>query len=607
MINLIAEIGINHKGNYQKAINLIDQAASAGCWAVKFQFRDVGSFYKSSSEIGDEILLREIKRTDLSSKKLADLASYARSIGLNAGVSFYRYYDFQAMGDDAMFFDFYKVPSAECTNHYLIRKLLDSGKKVMVSTGGHSLKDIEKALSQFINDDIVIFHCVANYPAKLGSQNLQFIYSLKELGFKDVGYSSHDEDSEICFIAMSMGIKWIERHLTDDVEGDGLDDSSSSEISDFFKMNSFSSQIDNILGKIDRAPNQGEILNMQNLGTSLYAKTKIKKNSMINISNFEIKVPRVGLSPGDYFLYYENKKIELDLEKGDALTKRHFKKNINYNNKKLFDYGKKNLIGIPVRLHDFNSYSDYIKTETYEFHLSYEEVLSKNLHDIIDSINPNYAISIHLPDYLPGNRIIDPISDNSFNKKDSQKLISKVINFAKSISERINKKVPIVGSFSQRNGRDRYEVLDDLFTYLKSIDESEINIYPQWLPVYAWYFGGSVKLDLFNSEKDIDYVINNSIDICLDLCHLSLSAKYFNKDWRNWYSRLKPFVGHFHFADAVGVDGEGLPIGEGDIGDFSIFSDMPVMKIIEVWQGHHNGGIGFIKALNTLFEQEGKK
>ena len=109
MINLIAEIGINHKGSYAKAKDLVDQAAMAGCWAVKFQFRDVDSFYKSCSEIGDEILLEEIKRTNLTVQELIDLALHAKSLGLKSGVSFFRYQDFQVMGTGVSFFDFFKV------------------------------------------------------------------------------------------------------------------------------------------------------------------------------------------------------------------------------------------------------------------------------------------------------------------------------------------------------------------------------------------------------------------------------------------------------------------------------------------------------------------
>lgn len=607
IIRLIAEIGINHKGSFENAKTLIEQAATSGCWAVKFQYRDIDSFYKSYSEIGDEILFEEIKRTNLTIQQLCDLAIFANSLGLKSGVSFFRSQDFDSIGNGANYFDFYKVPSAECTNHLLINKLLETGKKVMVSTGGHSLSDIKKSLLQFKDKNLIIFHCVANYPTKLGAQNLRFIEKLKSIGFKDVGYSSHDEDFETSLIAMSMGAEWIERHLTIDVKGDGLDDSSSSEVSDFVKLRAFSIQMNNILGERERQPNQGEILNMQNLGTSLYAKSNLNKDSTTSMSDFEIKAPRVGISSGQYLLHYKDKSLMADVTKGSALLKGHFQKEKVFKRDVLFSFAKENKIGIPVRLHDFKYFSDIVKTGVYEFHLSYGEVLDENLFDSIKLLDSDDIVSLHLPDYLSGNRIIDPISDNEITRYDSRVIINRALEFAKVISSKINKRVPIVGSFSQRSQRNRYEVLDDLFSYIESNSANEFNIFPQWLPVYAWYFGGSVKLELFNSKNDIDYLIKHKKQICLDICHLGLSAKYFDASWKDWYKLLKPLNGHFHFADSLGIDEEGLALGEGNIGDFSIFLDEPVMKIIEVWQGHHNQGLGFMKALETLYKQENKK
>ena len=68
----------------------------------------------------------------------------------------------------------------------------------MVSSGGHDSEQLKKAYKVINKDDITIFHCVANYPAKLGSQNLLFINELRDMGFKSIGYSSHDEDYEVC-------------------------------------------------------------------------------------------------------------------------------------------------------------------------------------------------------------------------------------------------------------------------------------------------------------------------------------------------------------------------------------------------------------------------
>ena len=601
---IIAEIGCNHNGDLEEAKSLVRQAASANCWGVKFQFRNVSTFYQSSNEIGDEILSAEIARTDLAIKDLVSLADLARSLGMKSGMSFFRVEDYKVFGPACNSFDFFKVPSAECTNYELIKSLLETKKQVMVSTGGHSVTKIEDTLTKFIDKNLIIFHCVPNYPTKLGAQNLLFIKKLKELGFKDVGYSSHDEDIEVCLMAMAIGAKWIERHLTNDVNGKGLDDSSSSEIKDFKLLDKYARNMSDIMGDKNRLPNQGEILNMQNLGTGMYAKKHGTNLLSHSLSDFEIKAPRVGMSVGEYLQDYKDKPLFVNLNKGEALSKRHFTKVTSYNKDELSVFAKQNLVGIPVRLHDIDKYRGLINTGVYEFHLSYTEVFSEGLLDSVSKVNKDDHISIHLPDYLEGNRIVDPISTDPQTRSDSRELIKRTQEFARHISDKINKHIPIIGSFSQRCGRKREEVLEDLFNYLKTTSANEYKIYPQWLPVYAWYFGGSVKLDLFNRQEDIDYVNKHQLDVTLDLCHLSLSAEYSKESWLDWYNQLKERIGHFHLADAEGVDGEGLDIGSGNIGDFSIFLDSEKIKVIEVWQGHFHDGVGFLKALDTLNKQK---
>jgi N-acetylneuraminate synthase len=597
---IIAEIGINHRGSLDIARSLIDQAAESSCWGVKFQYRHLKSFYHTSEEIGDGIILEELERIDFSLGEYITLADYARNKGLNVGVSFFRIRDIVEFGSAADYFDFFKVPSAECTNTPLIRKLISTGKQVMVSTGGHTNEQIEKALVPFIEDEIVIFHCVANYPAKFGSQNLNVIKALVDFGFKEVGYSSHDEEIEVCLLAMSLGATWIERHLTQNVNGPGLDDSSSSEVDDFFKLEKYASEISNVLGSTQKVLNQGEILNMQNLGTGMYANRDLVAGSIVKLADFEIKAPRVGLSVGDFLTNFQCEEIKLNMVEGKPLEYRSFREKFEYSKEKLFKFAKTNNVGIPVRLHDFGSFKEKIQSSVYEFHLSYQESIGGDFKTSLNLIDKADQISIHLPDYLPGNRIIDPVSEDFANRDESRKLISNITDFAESIRQKTGRDIPIVGSFSQTSNKTKEDVLDELFGFLDSSGVREFNILPQWLPVYAWYFGGAVKLELFNSVKDIKYIVKNERPICLDLCHLALSANYANADWQDWYAMLEPYSRHLHLADAVGVDGEGLPLGEGDIGDFSVFLKSDEMKIIEVWQGHFNEGEGFLRALNTL-------
>lgn len=601
-VNIIAEIGINHRGSVDTARRLIDQAANTNCWGVKFQYRHLNSFYATAEEIGDGMILEELERVDLSIADFISLAEYAKENRLRAGVSFFRTKDFEEFEAAAEHYDFFKVPSAECTNLPLIERLIQTGKQVMVSTGGHGLDVVRRVLAPLSSSDLVIFHCVANYPVKLGAQGLSALRSIADIGFSEVGYSSHDEDVEVCLIAMSMGIKWIERHLTEDVNGSGLDDSSSSEIEDFHKLNRFSEAMDLIIGSEKKKLNQGEILNMQNLGTGLYARRDIRPGETVSLMDFDIKAPRVGLSVGAFLDGYENSKVQTYVSVGRPLEERSFRKVKAYNKPQLFSAARESLVGIPVRLHDFSKFKKLVATGVYEFHLSYQECVSGDLNAPLKHIDKTDRISIHLPDYIPGNVIMDPISKTPDTKNESRKIIARVTEFAESIRQKTGVEIPIVGSFSQTCGFGRTEVLDELFSFLDSNECEGFEILPQWLPVYAWYFGGAMKLDLFNSPEDIEYVVENKRHICIDVCHLSLSANYANQDWKKWYEKLKPYNKHLHLADADGVDGEGLPLGQGDIGEFDLFLEADCLKILEVWQGHFNDGEGFLGALDGLFK-----
>ena len=201
-------------------------------------------------------------------------------------------------------------------------------------------------------------------------------------------------------------------------------------------------------------------------------------------------------------------------------------------------------IAIPVRIHDLNEMREFIGTGCYEFHLSYDEVLSDDIERVIEDCNDDEVYSIHLPDYIPGNRIFDPISSDEDIRKISKRVLERTENLSCNLEQKTGRIVPIVGSFSQRKKEH-----EDFFIELKSevIDCSNQSIYPQWLPVKAWYFGGTMKLDVFNSEMYIKLIEKYNLKICLDVCHVILSANSHNADYKDWLNRLIPFAGHYHW------------------------------------------------------------
>ena len=602
MVKVIAEIGINHKSSVKIAEKLIDAAHSSGCWAVKFQYRDLKGFYSSTKEIGDELVSEQLSKTYLDMNQIQKLTAYAKNKNLKVGISFFTKKDFNKILKSTIDFDFYKIPSAEFSNSELVLKAKSTKKLLILSTGGHNLRDINKKLKFYdFQHNAVILHCTSNYPSEIGSQNLNTIEKLKKNKNIEVGYSSHDIDYEVVFLAASLGAEYIERHITLDKSGAGLDDSSSSELNEFIRINKILNNFKQILGDANKPVNQGEIINLQNLGTALYAKRNLSKNSHVSLDDFSVKAPRKGLTL-DQINKYLNKPLLKDLDLNEPITKSHFikKQNLNQDDYNFLDLNK---ISIPIRFHDMEYIFDQFSIENYEFHLSYEDVkgISNTLLKNKKSLFENKVFSYHLPDYLNSHQLFDPLSKSKHIRTESQKILNKVIQISKIASHENVSPTIFVSSLSQNN----YEDKDTFFSNLKEfIDDlhksSNILFLPQWLPKKAWYFGGAYDINLFSTYEDIEFIKKYNMQICLDIAHLIMSANSAKKDWRLWYKELKHNTKHYHLSDSYGTDGEGVEFGKGELGNPKKIISENEVKVLEVWQGHLNEFGGFKSAVKSL-------
>ena len=242
MTKIIAELGINHNGSFSKCKKMIDQSFNAGCWGVKFQYRNLNKKLKVNSfnsEIGLEIINKELKKNYLKPNRIKKLSNYARKLGLNVGISFFQSEDVNDF--DNYKFDFYKVPSAEALDFDLIKKLIKKKVFLLISLGGLSLKDIlflKKKIRPLIKKSQVCFmHCVSNYPLNPVNANIGFINRLKKIFLNNfIGYSSHESSIHNCIIALSKDIDFIERHFTINKKSKGLDHTSSSDLDEMKEL-----------------------------------------------------------------------------------------------------------------------------------------------------------------------------------------------------------------------------------------------------------------------------------------------------------------------------------------------------------------------------------
>lgn len=605
---MIAEIGINHDGDMDKAKRLIQQARNAGCKGIKFQYRNLKTAYASNAnEIGDEIILTQIKRTYLDARKILELRDFARAIGVEAGISFFTTEDLKDFVHLKTDFDFFKIPSAELLNLELIRDLLQTGKQVYISVGMHNESEIEYTFNA-INDyeNWTPLHCISNYPVADHNTSLGYIKHLSEKWNRAVGYSSHDENWENNLIALSLGATVIERHITEERKAEGLDHSSSSNYEEFVRICHYAQNFDAITsGNGSRIPNQGELLNKQNLGRSFYALRDFEVGQTLKMSDLEYRNPQIGLGISDLEQYL-NKKIVMKLDKGEVLTHQHFQVNRTQVSEDVIEISRRNSVSIPVRLADYWAIRAALPVGAYEFHLSYKEVASDLLSYPFEKSD---RFSVHLPDYIDSTTLIDPFSSDIRIRESSRECIGKVIAFSEKLASQTGYPVPIVASLAGMGmAREAfYPQVKELFSEFHS-DLAPLTL--QWLPPYAWYFGGSIKLPNVNNLEDVSWIEKFSTPITLDISHLLLGKTTFGFDAEEIIQRIKNNIIHWHISDAAGLDGEGLPIGSGGIENEKLISsiiDQNGLKVIEVWQGHFYNYEGFKVAINKIADMKGQK
>ena len=237
---IIAEIGINHNGSLKDAKRLIDMAVSNGCNAVKFQKRTVDVVY-SKEEL-------ERPRPNVFGETNGDLKR-----GLEFGLEEYKEIDEYCKQKHIMWVascwdkgsvDFidqfnppcYKIASASLTDDELLKYTKSKGKPILLSTGMSTMEEIEHAIDILGEENTIIYHCTATYPANSDEINLNCIKTLKEKFSCPVGYSGHERGIAPSILAVAVGACSVERHITLDRTNWGSDQAASLETPGLFHM-----------------------------------------------------------------------------------------------------------------------------------------------------------------------------------------------------------------------------------------------------------------------------------------------------------------------------------------------------------------------------------
>jgi N-acetylneuraminate synthase len=598
----IAEIGINHNGDPEIAKKLIDVAADAKADAVKFQKRHLKSLYRDDVltktvefEQNFQYMIPILNEVELSEEDYIELKGHVEKKGL----------EFLCTPFDIPSVDFiagldvnaFKIASADLTNLELLSYVADKNKPMLVSTGMSYWEEIEKAVSLLRekNAPFALLHCRSVYPVWPREVNLKMIDRLRQFGCP-VGYSGHDIGITIPLVASSMGACIIEKHITLDKKMRGPDHKISLEPYELKRLIRDIRVADQAMGKTNRFLLRGEILNRELFGKSLMAATHIPSGTRITREKIKVQGPGKGLSPMKINELIGTR-VKRDIERGGYFLEEDLS-GITRND---FSNSFRTPWGLISRFSDFEEILSY-DPKTIEFHLA-----EKDFHlPFPGNGHKPVGLIVHAPEYI-GDHLLDLCSGNETLRKHSVNMVKDTIHLTKSIAGHFKGKPKVVihpGAMSLNVKLDSKKLEKTLVRSLDGLDTTGIELLLENLPPYPWYFGGQWKGNFFMAPEEIrNFCEATGINICFDLSHAALYCNAKADDLSEYIRLLKPFIRHIHFADAYGLDGEGVQIGEGDI-DFNsimpLFADYSGTWVPEIWRGHLERGKGFIEALSKL-------
>jgi N-acetylneuraminate synthase len=612
----IAEIGNNHNGSMERAIELIDQAHAAGADAVKFQMRHLDQIYrqrtlrKDGEDLGTEYVLDLLLRFELSVEQQRELSDYCRSKG-----ALYLCTPWDGRSVDvleSLGVPAYKVASADLTNLPLLDRLAQTGKPLILSTG-MSTPDEVRATAAFLNKrnaQFAMLHCNSTYPAPLHDINLKWIDRLREI-HPLVGYSGHERGINVSLAAVALGASIIERHFTLDRGMEGPDHAASLTFPELARLIEGIREIEEALGDGQaRVVSQGEMINRENLGKSLVAATALRKGTVLTADNVKVRSPGQGLSPQRYEELL-GRTLQHDMAEEDFF----YPSDLRDTRVEPRPYKFARPWGVPVRYHDFAEYNARIQPDVWEFHLSYSD-MELNPADFLGESHPGDFV-VHAPELFAGSRLMDLASPDESYRRESLRETQRVIDITRGLKRffpRTRKPLIVanIGGFTMDEPLPANVIQSYYERFagsLAELDMDGVELIPQTMAPFPWHFGGQRYQNLFvKIEEIVEWCQRLKLRMCYDVSHSALTCNHLNYDFYQFSQLVAPWTAHLHLGDAKGLNGEGLQVGEGTI-DFDrlgaiLRQGCPDASFIpEIWQGHKNSGEGFWIAMERL---EGK-
>jgi N-acetylneuraminate synthase/sialic acid synthase len=325
---VIAEIGHNHQGSVETCKKMFEAAANAGADAVKLQKRDNRSLF--TAEMYDKPYENENSygRTygehreflEFGRGEYLELKEHARRLGLEffstafdiASVEFLEEIDLPA----------YKVASADVTNVPLLRRLAQTGKPVIFSTGGARIEDVRRAYDVLREGHgyIGILQCTAGYPAAWEELDLRVIDTYRRM-FPDavIGLSSHDNGIAMAIAAYTLGARIVEKHFTLDRTMRGTDHKFSLEPKGMDKLVRDLTRLHVAMGEGMKRVYDSEVAPIKKMSKSIVANRALDAGTVLSADDLALKSPGGGM-PGHQWDALIGKRLTKALSADEKLS-----------------------------------------------------------------------------------------------------------------------------------------------------------------------------------------------------------------------------------------------------------------------------------------------
>lgn len=319
---LIAEIGGNHEGDFEYAKRLTQLAIDSGADCVKFQLYE-GDTLVSSVESPDRN--RHFKKFELSREQHLKLANMCKESNVQYMASVW---DPEYVSWIDEYIDVYKIGSGDFTAYPVIKKFVELGKPLLLSTGLCSIQEVVETVEYIqglderykSSDYLSILQCTSMYPIPPEGANLNVMNSLRLQTNLTVGYSDHTEGSEALEIAVAMGAQILEFDFTDDREGKEFRD---------HKVSLTKEEVQYLIEKIKlinrykgsslKRPLDVEGDHLVTFRRACYPKVDLKSGDMLTEDNLTVLRPNVGIDARE-FDELIGKKINVSKKKHERLN-----------------------------------------------------------------------------------------------------------------------------------------------------------------------------------------------------------------------------------------------------------------------------------------------